>query len=280
MKQKVQEAIVATPYASALMFDKIPPFAKKILQLDGGFEMYDVVYDDEEQCQYLQRRANALKVVVNGNKGINVDDEYESCSGKIGACIKYLRDYLDADDGYIGGGTLYLNDPNAVTDEEFTDFCQWMNQWLSSWINGVNQNRPLGKKLKIVDVKENDMLKGKPHNNHIDEGWGPTPTKTTKNYTEDGFDFIVTEITGKRRPRRNEGSKWIPYTMRKIALANDPTGKFSGRLYNDFGNVVLEPDFGGWDETYWAKQARIPVEKLSDLYDAAKKVLKQSNKDF
>ena len=76
MKQKVQEAIVATPYASALMFDKLQPFAKKILQLDGGFEMYDVVYDDEEQCQYLQRRANALKVVVNGNKGINVDAEY------------------------------------------------------------------------------------------------------------------------------------------------------------------------------------------------------------
>ena len=68
--------------------------------------------------------------------------------------------------------------------------------------------------------------------------------------------------------------------MRKIALANDPTGKFSGRLYNDFGNVVLQPDFGGWDEKYWAKQAMIPVEKLSDLYDAAEKVLKQSNKDF
>ena len=169
MKQKVQEAIVATPYASALMFDKLPQFAKKILQLDGGFEMYDVVYDDEEQCQYLQRRANALKVVVNGNKGINVDAEYESCSGKIGACIKYLRNYLDADDGYIGGGSLYFNDTNAVTDEEFTDFCQWMNKWLSSWINGVRQNRPLGKKLKIVDVKENDMLKGKPHNNHIDK---------------------------------------------------------------------------------------------------------------
>ena len=177
MKQKVQEEIVATPYASALMFDKLPPFAKKILQLDGGFEMYDVVYDDEEQCQYLQRRANALKVVVNGNKGLNVDAEYESCSGKIGACIKYLRNYLDADDGYIGGGSLYFNDPNAVTDEEFTYFCQWMNKWLSSWINGVRQNRPLGKKLKIVDVKENDMLKGKPHNNHLDESQYSSLTK-------------------------------------------------------------------------------------------------------
>lgn len=114
----------------------------------------------------------------------------------------------------------------------------------------------------------------------LDEGWGPKPQKSSKKYSEGGFDFIVTVTTGKRKPRRGEGSSWIPFKSRTIALANDPTGKFSGRLYNDFGNVVLEPDFGGWDEKHWAKQAGIPLEKLSDLYDAAEKVLQKSKSDF
>lgn len=152
----MNEALVATLYASKFMFDKLPVFAKKVLQLNGGFEMYDVVYDDESQCKQLEQRAKALGVVLNNGKGLKADAEFESCSGKIGACIKYLRHYLDADSGYLGGVTMYLDQPNDVTDEEFTEFCQWMSQWLPNFIDGIKQNRPLGKKLMTYNVNEDN----------------------------------------------------------------------------------------------------------------------------
>lgn len=114
----------------------------------------------------------------------------------------------------------------------------------------------------------------------LDEGWGPRPKTSTKAYSKDGFNFTVTVTTGKRRPRPGEGSSWITFKSRRISLADDPTGKFSGRLYNDFGRIVLEPDFDGWDEKYWARQAGIPIERLPALYDAAEEVLQQSKADF
>ncbi len=114
----------------------------------------------------------------------------------------------------------------------------------------------------------------------LDEGWGPRPQTTSKKYSKDGFDFIVTVTTGKRRPRHGEGSSWIPFKSRRVILVNDKTGKFSGRLYNDFGKIVLEPDFDGWDAKYWARQAGIPIERLPALLDAAEEVLQQSKADF
>lgn len=114
----------------------------------------------------------------------------------------------------------------------------------------------------------------------MNEGWGPKPQSKSKKYSEDGFNFIVTVTTGKRKPRRGEGPSWVPFKSRIITWVDDPTNRFSGRLYNDWGRIVLEPDFDGWSEKYWSEQAGFPFEKLPDFYDAAEKVLQDSKKDM
>ena len=140
---ELEESVASSPYASAQLFNKLPPFAKKILQLDGGFDMYDVLYNDEKQCDYLKDRAKAFGVVLNDGKDLEVDAKYESCSGKIGACLKYLRNYNGADDGFIAGQAMYINDMNAFTDEDFTLFCDWINSWLKDFIEGIKLNDSL-----------------------------------------------------------------------------------------------------------------------------------------
>lgn len=115
---------------------------------------------------------------------------------------------------------------------------------------------------------------------NLDEAWGPKPITTSKHYSEGSFDFIVTVTSGKRRPRHGEGSQWVPFKSRRVTWANDPTGKFMGRLYNDFGNIVLEPDFDGYSEEWWANKVGFSKEKLHDFYVAAEEVLQRSKKDM
>lgn len=120
------------------------------------------------------------------------------------------------------------------------------------------------------------------HGNYkkMNEGQGPKPRSESKKYSEDGFNFIVTVTIGKRKPRRGEGPSWVPFKSRTIKWVDDPTGRFSGRLYNDLGRIVLEPDFDGWSEKQWSEQSGFPFEKLQDFYDAAEKVLQKSKNDF
>lgn len=119
----------------------------------------------------------------------------------------------------------------------------------------------------------------------MNEAWGPKPHVEERKYQEDGFNFIVRVTSGKRRPSPNEramyhSSDWITYKARRIYWVDDSTKQFSGRLYNDFGNIVLEPDFDGLDEFTWAEKAGISKEDLGRFLDAAEEVLKKSKKEF
>lgn len=149
----ISEAMQVTPYASSLAFSKLPLFAKKVLQMDGSFNGYDVVYDDEQQCKYLEARAKKFGVVLNNGSHLDASASTESCAGKVGACLKYLRYYNEADDGWMAAQSMALDDPSMVSNTDFIEFCLWMNKWLPDWIDGMKLNsNGLAKKMATASA--------------------------------------------------------------------------------------------------------------------------------
>ena len=116
--------------------------------MTGGFYEYDVVYDNIASIKArFKKLAHSPGLKVNGktyldDKVYSLDSTTETCEGPIGSCIKYLRDDLEADFGYVGGLTLRF-DKYDFTDEDFTKFCMWMNVWLNDWITGIKENPKL-----------------------------------------------------------------------------------------------------------------------------------------
>lgn len=129
---------------------KLPLYAQKVLMCNGGFLSYDVVYDDERQLEYLQDRADKLGVTLNRGKGLSLNNDTETCTGPIYACIMYMNDMLTADDGYVGAMCFHIDDLSNITDNEFGDFCIWMNKWLPDWLEGMKYNDELKHKANII----------------------------------------------------------------------------------------------------------------------------------
>ena len=137
-------------------FYRLPLYAQKILSRKGGFINYDVVYDDERQLQYLTRRANACGVVLNNGKPLFVGAESETCTGRLLNCFAYLAEYLKADDGYIGGMTMRIDDLSNITDNELADFCVWIDKFLTNFLEGMKYNNQMKHKVNIIYGLEED----------------------------------------------------------------------------------------------------------------------------
>ena len=137
-------------------FLKLPLYAQKVLGRTGGFANYDVVYDDNDQIQYLMDRAKACGVVLNDGKPLNIDADSESCKGKLLNCFAYLVDYLKADAGYNGGTAMRIDDLSNITDNELADFCIWINKFLVDFLDGMKYNDQLKHKANIIYGLEED----------------------------------------------------------------------------------------------------------------------------
>lgn len=147
--------IVKTMLDSSRFF-KLPLYAQKVLGRTGGFANYDVVYDGNDQIQYLMARAKACGVVLNDGKPLDIDADSESCKGKLLNCFVYLSEYLKADAGYIGGITMRIDDLSSITDNELADFCIWINKFLTDFLEGMKHNAQLKHKVNIIYGLEED----------------------------------------------------------------------------------------------------------------------------
>lgn len=118
----------------------VPSCIKAMLSLNARFFQYDVAYGSEDDVKAQMQNAEKCKVAVAldmmGGAGGN---DVETCEGPLANCLVFLKDYLAADNGYQGALALEILD-KAFSDEDFTLFCVWMNQWLPDWIDGIKDN--------------------------------------------------------------------------------------------------------------------------------------------
>ena len=137
------------------MDDYMPQCMLNMIKCNARFNAYDVVYDSFEQIDELKRKSQMHGVTL--TSPMDIESEHESCEGMLGDCIMYLKDYLESDHGYQGAMALDILD--EFTDEDFTKFCIWLNEWLTDWIVGIKHNDKM--KMHFIEnhsLDEADMV--------------------------------------------------------------------------------------------------------------------------
>lgn len=142
---------------------KLPLYVQKIFGRTGGFKNYAVKYRSETEIRQHEQNASKCNVTLNDGAPLDISNTTETCKGKIIDCFVYLIDYLESDDGYNGGKTMFIDDLSNITNTELGDFCIWIYKWLPEWLEGMKYNRQLSSKVNVIYGLE----ESKPHNENI-----------------------------------------------------------------------------------------------------------------